>query len=82
MGRSVIPFVSMDGRPLRVGTDPVSGLMARRIGGAEGGVASVRSVVVDGSGGGFAIADPRRAASSEASRFGFIKSQFHDVSIS
>jgi hypothetical protein len=56
--------------------------MARRIGGAEGGVASVRSVVVDGSGGGFAIADPRRAASSEASRFGFIKSQFHDVSIS
>jgi hypothetical protein len=55
--------------------------MARRIGGAEGSAASIRSVVFDGSGGGFAIADPRRAASSEASRFGFIKSQFHDISI-
>jgi hypothetical protein len=56
--------------------------MARRIGGAEGSAASIRSVVFDGSGGGFAIADPRRAASSEASRFGFMIFQLHKLIIS
>jgi hypothetical protein len=44
-------------------------------------------MLFDGRGGGFVISDPRRAASSEALRFGFIKSQlnaiqYHNITIS